>query len=223
MVFTSRPSASRPSIRHDNMDRPSTRTAQVPHSPSSQPCFVPVRFRSSRNTSSRVLCGAKATSASSPFRTNLMCVFCFIRPTAFCAFRAYSRKGGLLKSLDLAIANRLSVQYRERSDRILPSACQYSIASAATGYYQALVSTVSRAQRPDITKRLSVQYRERSDRILPSACQYSIASAATGYYQALVSTVSRAQRPDITKRFSVQYRERGDRILPSACLYSTAS
>src|SRR5215510_796831 len=73
MVFTSRPSASRPSIRHERIERPATSTAQVPHSPSSQPCFVPVRFRSSRKTSSSVLCGAKATSVCSPLSVKRMC------------------------------------------------------------------------------------------------------------------------------------------------------
>src|SRR5678815_3499477 len=73
IVLTSRPSASRPSIRHERIERPSTSTAQVPHSPSSHPCFVPVRFRSSRKTSSSVLCGAKATSVCSPLRVKWMC------------------------------------------------------------------------------------------------------------------------------------------------------
>src|SRR5215510_432173 len=73
IVFTSRPSASSPSIRHERMERPSTSTAHVPHSPSSQPCFVPVRFRSSRKTSSSVLCGAKATSVCSPLSVKWMC------------------------------------------------------------------------------------------------------------------------------------------------------
>src|ERR1041385_9264104 len=73
IVFTSRPSASRPSIRHDKIERPSTNTAHVPHSPNSQPCFVPVRFRSSRKTSSSVLCGAKATSVCSPLSVKWIC------------------------------------------------------------------------------------------------------------------------------------------------------
>src|SRR5918995_3033612 len=73
MLLTSRPSASKPSIRHERIERPSTRTAQVPHSPSSQPCLVPVRFRSSRRTSSSVLCGAKATSVCSPLSVKRMC------------------------------------------------------------------------------------------------------------------------------------------------------
>src|SRR5690349_4535409 len=73
IVFTSRPSASRPSIRHERIERPSTSSAHVPHSPSSQPCFVPVRFKSSRKTSSSVLCGAKATSVCSPLSVKWMC------------------------------------------------------------------------------------------------------------------------------------------------------
>src|SRR5690349_22022232 len=73
IVFTSRPSASRPSMRHERIERPSTSTAHVPHSPSSQPSFVPVRFRSSRKTSSSVLCGAKATSVCSPLSVKRMC------------------------------------------------------------------------------------------------------------------------------------------------------
>src|SRR6185295_1147986 len=67
IVLTSRPSASRPSIKQERMDRSSTSTVQVPHSPSSQPCFVPVRFKSSRSTSSSVLCGVNDTSCASPF------------------------------------------------------------------------------------------------------------------------------------------------------------
>src|ERR1041385_3049775 len=82
MVLTSRPSASRPSIKHERIERPSTSTAHVPHSPSSQPCLVPVRFRSSRKTSSSVLCGAKATSVCSPFSRKLMC-FLLWRGTVF--------------------------------------------------------------------------------------------------------------------------------------------
>src|SRR5882762_9880738 len=78
IVVTSRPSASRPRNKHDKIERPSTRTVHVPHSPNSHPCLVPVRARSSRRTSSSVLCGAKATSAASPLRVNEMCVFCFI-------------------------------------------------------------------------------------------------------------------------------------------------
>src|SRR5688572_30279400 len=73
IVLTSRSSASSPNIKHERIERPSTSTAHVPHSPSSQPCFVPMRLRSSRRTSSSVLCGAKATSTCSPLSVNPIC------------------------------------------------------------------------------------------------------------------------------------------------------
>src|SRR5688500_18549355 len=79
IVLTSCPSASRPNIKHERIERPFTRTAHVPHSPSSHPCLVPVRARSSRSTSSKVLCGAKATSAASPFKLKRMCAFSLFR------------------------------------------------------------------------------------------------------------------------------------------------
>src|ERR1044071_6519388 len=60
-------------MRHERIERPSTSTAHVPHSPNSQPCFVPVRFKSSRKTSSSVLCCAKATSVCSPLSVKCMC------------------------------------------------------------------------------------------------------------------------------------------------------
>jgi hypothetical protein len=41
---------------------PSINTVQAPQSPPSQPRFVPVNPTSSRNTSSKVRCGAKAKS-----------------------------------------------------------------------------------------------------------------------------------------------------------------
>src|SRR4030095_8101111 len=58
--------ASPPSIRHESTGTPSTSTAQVPHSPSSQPCLVPVRPMSSRKTSNKVLLISVATSLVSP-------------------------------------------------------------------------------------------------------------------------------------------------------------
>ena len=58
-VTTSRPPHSTPSTRHDSTGRPSSSTAQAPHSPSSHPCLVPQRFRSSRSTSSSVLYGVE--------------------------------------------------------------------------------------------------------------------------------------------------------------------
>ena len=60
-VWIERPSHATPIVRHDSTGSPSMSTAQAPHSPSSQPCLVPVRLRSSRITSSSVLYGAKAT------------------------------------------------------------------------------------------------------------------------------------------------------------------
>ncbi len=49
---------------------PSSNTVQVPHSPNSQPCFVPVSPASSRSTSSSVLWAANATSTGSPFSSS---------------------------------------------------------------------------------------------------------------------------------------------------------
>src|SRR5881396_2826303 len=74
-VLISRPAISTGRARHDSTGSPSTSTVQVPHSPSSQPCLVPVKARSSRKTSSKVLCGANATSVSSPFKVNLTWAF----------------------------------------------------------------------------------------------------------------------------------------------------
>src|SRR5881628_2865475 len=69
-VLTRRPAQARPSTRQERTGVPSTNTVQVPHSPNSQPCFVPVSPASSRSTSSSVLCGAKATSTASPFSSS---------------------------------------------------------------------------------------------------------------------------------------------------------
>src|SRR5215510_5958526 len=68
---------SSPSARHERIGFSSTRTVQVPHSPSSQPCLVPVSPRSSRSTSSNVLWGKNATSTSSPLSLNPIRVFRF--------------------------------------------------------------------------------------------------------------------------------------------------
>src|SRR5213076_1841462 len=64
------PAQARPSTRQERTGVPSTSTVQVPHSPSSQPCFVPVSPASSRSTSSSVLWGANATSTGSPFSSS---------------------------------------------------------------------------------------------------------------------------------------------------------
>src|SRR3989441_4383570 len=69
-VLTRRPAQARPSTRQERTGVPSSSTVHVPHSPSSQPCLVPVSPASSRSTSSRVLCGAKATSTGSPFSSS---------------------------------------------------------------------------------------------------------------------------------------------------------
>ena len=69
-VLTRWPAQASPSTRQDNTGVRSSNTVQVPHSPSSQPCFVPVSPRSSRSTSSSVLCGANATSTGSPFSSS---------------------------------------------------------------------------------------------------------------------------------------------------------
>src|SRR5690349_22089280 len=74
-VFTDLPLHARPSTRQDSTGTPSTSTAQVPHSPSSQPCLVPVSPRSSRSTSSSVLCGANDTSQGSAFSVKLIEAF----------------------------------------------------------------------------------------------------------------------------------------------------
>jgi len=55
IVTTSFPSHSSVRTRQDSTGSPSRRTVHAPHPPSSHPCFVPMRFRSSRSTSSNVL------------------------------------------------------------------------------------------------------------------------------------------------------------------------
>src|SRR5258708_22443925 len=92
-VFTRRSAHASPNTRHDNTGRPSTKTVQVPHSPSSQPCLVPVRPRSSRSTSSSVLWAAKLTSHGSPFRSkrmrgSLSAGACGVHPKALSGHRA---------------------------------------------------------------------------------------------------------------------------------------
>src|SRR5579875_3765476 len=60
MVVISQSCTSNGRVRHASMGTPSIRTVQAPHSPNSQPCFVPVRPKSSRNTSSKVWWGTTA-------------------------------------------------------------------------------------------------------------------------------------------------------------------
>src|SRR5207237_75752 len=82
--------------RQESCGAPSTSTAQAPHSPSSQPCLVPVRPRSSRSTSRSVLYGAKATSSASPL-TVIRC--CTLRrivwpPNNYSPWTVLQRGGG---------------------------------------------------------------------------------------------------------------------------------
>src|SRR5882724_12409664 len=65
-VMIRAPSVSTGSARHESTGAPSTSTVQVPHSPSSQPCLVPVSPRSSRSTSTRVLWTGTSASRDSP-------------------------------------------------------------------------------------------------------------------------------------------------------------
>src|SRR5688572_8249661 len=67
------PAHSRARTRQESCGSPSRRTAQAPHSPSSQPCLVPVRPKSSRSTSSSVLYGANVASRVSPFTLSASC------------------------------------------------------------------------------------------------------------------------------------------------------
>src|SRR5215472_6333552 len=65
-VVILRPSASAPSIRHEHTMLPSQMTVQAPQSPELQPSLLPVRFSSSRSTSSKVCCGSQRNSTGSP-------------------------------------------------------------------------------------------------------------------------------------------------------------
>src|SRR5260370_20855436 len=60
------PSASAPSIRHEQTMLPSRMTVQAPQSPELHPSLLPVRLSSSRNTSSKVWCGSQRNSTGSP-------------------------------------------------------------------------------------------------------------------------------------------------------------
>src|SRR5262244_3964236 len=93
MVVTSRPSASKPSIKHERIERPSTSTVHVPHSPSSQPCLVPVSPRSSRSTSSRVLWTGTSVSRESPLTFSVTRTFIGAPPSRASAGGAPARDG----------------------------------------------------------------------------------------------------------------------------------
>src|SRR5207249_11874660 len=69
------------SARHESTGAPSTSTVHVPHSPSSQPCLVPMRSRSSRRTSSSVLWTGTSSSRDSPLTVRLRRMFIGSRPS----------------------------------------------------------------------------------------------------------------------------------------------
>src|SRR5260370_3685154 len=79
-VVTSRPAHSTGRVKQERTGFPSRRTVQVPHSPSSQPCFVPARPISSRSTSRRVWWTRARTSRSSPFTLSRIRVFSMRAP-----------------------------------------------------------------------------------------------------------------------------------------------
>src|SRR5262249_19077006 len=66
IVVILRPSASGPSIKHEQTMLPSQMTVQAPQSPELQPSLLPVRLSSSRSTSSMVCCGSQRNSTGSP-------------------------------------------------------------------------------------------------------------------------------------------------------------
>src|SRR5215469_158200 len=78
------PSASAPSIRHEQTMWPSTMTVQAPQSPELQPSLLPVRLSSSRNTSSKVCCGSQRNSTGSPLITVVTWVLAMAGLLALC-------------------------------------------------------------------------------------------------------------------------------------------
>src|ERR1700676_2901394 len=75
MVVIACPAMATPRVRQESCGMPSTNTVQHPHSPSSQPCLVPVSPRSSRTTSKSVLWGANETSIGSLFTVRRIWAF----------------------------------------------------------------------------------------------------------------------------------------------------
>ena len=69
-------------MRQAKTGSPSMSTVHAPHSPSSHPCLVPVSFKSSRKTSSNVLCVDVQTSCNSPLIFKVS--NCFIFPLYVC-------------------------------------------------------------------------------------------------------------------------------------------
>ena len=133
----------------------------------------------------------------------------------------YDKHGGQYSTASAATGwyISLSVQYRERSDRMVHSTrtiiriyfrklrVQYRERSDRMVHF--IECTVPRAKRPDATlnahnhqnlfRKLRVQYRERSDRMV----------------HFIECTVPRAKRPDSTFNASES--------IPNSCVYSTAS
>ena len=71
-VSTSAPSACTARVRQDRALSPSRRTVHAPHTPCSQPTWVPVRPRSSRRKSARRRRGSTSRSKRVPFTVTRM-------------------------------------------------------------------------------------------------------------------------------------------------------
>src|SRR5437773_8165934 len=72
MVVTRLPATDATGRAQDRTATPSTSTVQAPHSDSPQPYFVPVKSRSSRNTSSKGRSGSVLAVRGWPFSVKLM-------------------------------------------------------------------------------------------------------------------------------------------------------
>src|SRR5262249_28504658 len=70
-------------VRHELTRLPSTRTVQAPHCPWSQPFFVPVKLRYSRNRSSKVVHGATSIRFSTPLTFSLIELFAGLETGTF--------------------------------------------------------------------------------------------------------------------------------------------
>src|SRR5262245_15515131 len=62
-------------VRQASVGTPSTSTVQAPHSPSSQPCLVPVSSNCSRSTSSSVRWTGTAIVWDSPLTAKVICSY----------------------------------------------------------------------------------------------------------------------------------------------------
>src|SRR5258708_38278902 len=104
-VVISRSSHSTGRARHERMGRPSTSTVQVPPSPSSHPCLVPMRPSSSRRTSSRVWWTGARHSRSSPFTLSWIRILSKARAPENLNDRSnrdYMRESGMPEALDVS-------------------------------------------------------------------------------------------------------------------------